>query len=294
MSKTKKAVIIILAIVLVAAAGVGVYFLYNKDEIPEIITNQPTINSSEPETAPAEYEEYYKKNNDFVGWIKIDGTNVDYPVLHTDNNDYYLKHNFNKKYEGRGSIFMDMACNPETLDKNTVIHGHNWLDETMFSKIPQYSKFDYYKEHPVIEFNTRTEMHKWKIIAVFITTASPEEDNGYVFNYIYPHIGGVNYQGYIDEITKRSLYNTGVDFNKDDKFLTLSTCTREVDTGKKRADCRIAIVARMVRPGEDAAVNTSLAVKNSNPKYPQVWYDKYNKQNPYIHDQKWYPIEITE
>lgn len=233
MSKTKKSVAIIITVILIVALAVGGYYAYNT-YFKETDTETAATNAAtEPNTVPAEYEDYYNKNNDFVGWVKIDGTNVDYPVVQAKNNDYYLNHNFDKKYEGRGAIFMDMACNPKSLDKNTVIHGHNWLDNTMFSKLPQYSKLQYYKEHPVIEFNTRTEMHKWKIIAVFITTASPEEDNGYVFNYIYPNIGGVNYQGYVDEITKRSLYNTGVDFNESDKFLTLSTCTREVDSGKK-------------------------------------------------------------
>lgn len=292
MNKKKKVIIIILAVVLLVAAGVGGYFAYNKYfKEEETTTTTEAESTTEPETVPLSYEDYYNQNNDFVGWIKIDGTNVDYPVVHRNNNDYYLNHNFEKKYEGRGAIFMDMACNPETLDKNTVIHGHNWLDNTMFSKIPQYSKFDYYKAHPVIEFNTRTEMHKWKIISVFITTASPEEDNGYIFNYIYPHVGGSNYQGWADEITKRSLYNTGVDFNANDKFLTLSTCTREVDSGKNRADARIAIVARMVRPGESADVDVSLAAQNPSPKYPQVWYDKYKKTNPYKNDEKWYPYE---
>lgn len=85
-----------------------------------------------------------------------------------------------------------------------------------------------------------------------------------------------------------------MDYNESDKFLTLSTCTREVDKGKKRADCRIVIVSRMVRENETAYVDTSKSIMNENPKYPQIWYDNKGLSNPYINDEKWYPFEINE
>lgn len=293
--KTKKKITVVLIVLIVAAVAVTLYFYYRPEietVLPEWTTEAPASATQEEETTvPAEYDDYYAQNNDFVGWIKIDGTKVDYPVVQTSDNSYYLNHNFEKEYEGRGSIYMDKDCDPETLDTNTVLYGHNWLDTTMFSQLVKYSDFDFYKEHPVIEFNTRFEMHHWKIFAVFIATASASEDNGYVFNYIYPHMGGVNYEGYMEELQKRSLYDTGVDVNENDKFLTLSTCTREVDTDSYRADCRIVIVARMVRDGESASVDTSSARKNSNPKYPQIWYDKYGLENPYKDDPLWYPKE---
>ena len=293
MSKKTAAVLIVLILVVTAVA---IYFYYQPQidaVLPELTSEQPaqTDHAEEQTTVPAEYEEYYAKNNDFVGWIKIDGTTVDYPVLQAEDDSYYLHRNFEKEYEGRGSIYMASDCNAETLDTNTVIYGHNWLDTTMFSQLVKYSDFDFYKEHPVIEFNTRYEMHKWKIFAVFITTATASEDNGYVFNFVYPHMGGVNYEGYMAELQKRSLYDTGVDVNENDKFLTLSTCTREVDTDDYRADCRIVIVARMVRDGESASVDTSAATENANPKYPQIWYDKYGLENPYKGDALWYPKE---
>lgn len=293
MKKRTAAVLIVLIIV---AAAVALYFYY-RPEIEAVLPEpapETQTDAAAPEekvTVPAEYAEYYAQNSDFVGWIKIDGTKVDYPVVQADNNSYYLNHNFEKEYEGRGSIYMDKDCSAETLDTNTVLYGHNWLDTTMFSQLVKYSDFDFYKEHPVIEFNTRFEMHKWKIFAVFITTASASEDNGYVFNYIYPYMGGVNYEGYMQELQKRSLYDTGVDVNEDDKLLTLSTCTREVDTDDHRADCRIVIVARMVRDGESASVDTSAARENRSPKYPQIWYDKYGLVNPYKDDPLWYPKE---
>lgn len=293
MSKKRKAITAVIVIVVLVAAAAVAYYIYNAVNSETSLTTNTTAAPAEGETTsvPAEYQEYYNRNNDFVGWIKIDGTEIDYPVVQADDNDYYLNHNFDKKKESRGTIFMDYTSDSNLGYMNTVIHGHNWLDDTVFSELPQYSDIDYYREHPVIEYNTRTEMHKWKIFAVFITTASADEDNGYVFNYVYPDMGGINFDGYMAEINKRTLYYTGVDVNENDKILTLSTCTREVDTRSYRADCRIVILARMVRDGESEQVNTSAAYENENPKYPQIWYDLKNIENPYKNDEFWYPYD---
>lgn len=293
MSKKRKAITAVIVIVVLVAAAAAAYYIYNAVNSETSLTTNTTAAPAEGETTsvPAEYQEYYNRNNDFVGWIKIDGTEIDYPVVQADNNDYYLNHNFDKEKESRGTIFMDYTSDPKLGYMNTVIHGHNWLDDTVFSELPQYSDIDYYREHPIIEYNTRTEMHKWKIFAVFITTASADEDNGYVFNYVYPDMGGINFDGYMAEINKRTLYYTGVDVNENDKILTLSTCTREVDTRSYRADCRIVILARMVRDGESEQVNTSAAYENENPKYPQIWYDLKNIENPYKNDEFWYPYD---
>lgn len=291
--RKKKKIAVAVIVILVAAAAVTAYLLYSGYFAGEPVSDTETSETSQGEaaTVPAVYQEYYNRNNDFVGWIKIDGTDIDYPVVQTDNNEYYLNHNFDRERESRGTIFMDYLSDPHLGYMNTVIHGHNWLDDTVFSELPQYSDMDYYREHPVIEYNTRTEMHKWKIFAVFITTASADEDNGYVFNYVYPDMGGLNYDGYMAEIKKRTLYYTDVDVNEKDKILTLSTCTREVDTRSYRADCRIVILARMVRDGESETVNTAAAYENENPKYPQIWYDLKGMDNPYKNDEPWYPYD---
>lgn len=221
MSKKRKAITAVIVIVVLVAAAAAAYYIYNAVNSETSLTTNTTAAPTEGETTsvPAEYQEYYNRNNDFVGWIKIDGTEIDYPVVQADNNDYYLNHNFDKEKESRGTIFMDYTSDPNLGYMNTVIHGHNWLDDTVFSELPQYSDIDYYREHPVIEYNTRTEMHKWKIFAVFITTASADEDNGYVFNYVYPDMGGINFDGYMAETNKRTLYYTGVDVNEMIRYL---------------------------------------------------------------------------
>jgi sortase B len=168
----------------------------------------------------------------------------------------------------------------------------------MFSELDQYEKIDFYKKTPVVEFNTLENNYQWKIYAVFISNANPQEDNDYVFNYIYPHMNGENFNGFIEEVNKRRLYVTDVDITDDDKMLVLSTCVRTLDTVNKygkttyRADARLVIVARALRNDESADVDVSKAYVNKNPKYPQIYYDKYDLTNPYINDEKWYPAEV--
>jgi sortase B len=104
-------------------------------------------------------------------------------------------------------------------------------------------------------------------------------------------MSGENYAEYFDEIASRSLYSTGIDVNTDDKILTLSTCTRDMDISTRRGEtnARCVLVARLIRDGESEEVDTSLATVNGNPRYPQIWYDKYKKANPYKNAERWYP-----
>lgn len=245
-----------------------------------------------PDGIQDKYKKAYSVNSDLVGWIKVPNTAVNHPVVKSDDNKYYLRHNFYKGYERRGTAFADYRNNITNggLDANTIIYGHNYLDSTMFSDLEKYKDIEFYKANPVIEFNTIYNDYKWKVIAVFLTNADEKDDNGYVFNYIYPFMHGENYSEYFNEIAMRSLYTTGVDVNTDDKILSLSTCTRDMDIkGNGETNARCVVVARMVRSGESEEVDTSLAVKNNNPRYPQIWYTKNKISNPYKNAEKWYP-----
>lgn len=213
--------------------------------------------------------------------------------MHGSDNNYYLRRSFYGSYERRGTPFVDYrnTITDGEFDTNTIIYGHNYLDSTMFSDVEKYKDIEFWKENPVIEFNTIYHDYKWKVIAVFLTNADEKDDNGYVFNYIYPFMSGENYAEYFDEIASRSLYSTGIDVNTDDKILTLSTCTRDMDISTRRGEtnARCVLVARLIRDGESEEVDTSLATVNENPRYPQIWYDKYKKANPYKNAERWYP-----
>lgn len=238
-----------------------------------------------------EYKAAYVANDHLVGWIKVPETTIDYPVVQCENNSAYLHYDFYRKENERGSIYLDCRNDVVGDDTSFIIYGHNFYDGTMFSPLENYEQLDFYKKAPVIEFDTIFNKKKWKVFSVFITTATAAEDNGYLFNYIYPFLKDDNYKAFLDEVRKRSLINTTVDVNTGDKILILSTCTKMLDfSPSKRADGRCVIVARELRPGESEEVDVASATLNENAKYPQIWYTKNKIDNPYINDDKWEPL----
>ncbi len=291
MEKKKKILLAILIPVIIISLIIGICFAVksSKDKPTNEVTTEQTTENVEVINKP-DYSEYIAKNKDTVGYISIPDTNISFPVVQTDNNNFYLKHDFDKKSSKNGTVYMDYRCNAKDLYSNTVIYGHNTYDGDIFSDLSNYDDIDYYNRHPIIEFNTLDHYYKWKICGVFITNQIASEDNGYIFNFVYPHnLEDINFDGYINEFNKRTLYHTDVDIQKGDKILTLSSCVRNLDLPTYRAKTSIVIIARMVREGEDEYVDTTKATVNENPKYPQLYYDKYKKTNPYKNDKKWYP-----
>lgn len=297
LSRTANIVITVIAVLVLVVSGAVcikyfVEFYQSKnqnDELAALVTESENDYPDEPAFVQPKYRSLYNENNDFVGWITVPNTAINHPVMQAEDNSYYLRRDFYKQYLRRGTVFMDYRNDPENLNVNTILYGHNYLDSTMFSDLEKYKDIEFYKTAPVIEFNTIYADHKWKVFAVFLTTASPELDNGYVFNYIYPFMTESSTEEFIEEVAKRSLYDTGVDVLPTDKILTLSTCTRDMDITRKQEDARCVVMARLVREGESETVDTSKATVNPEPKYPQLWYDKFGLENPYRNDEKWYP-----
>ena len=237
-----------------------------------------------PEGMQLKYAEAYAQNTDLVGWLKIDKLKMDFPILQTDNDSYYLKRSFTHRYTDLGNPFLAHANSIEPLDRNSIIYGHSTRSsDKIFSKLFDYRTTRGFINNPIIEFNTIYHDYKWKVYAVFITNATTAEDNGYFFNYVWTNISEASFEQYIAELDSRKLYTTGVDIKPTDKILTLSTCLYEFD------NARLVVVARMVRDGESEEVDTSLVKTNPNPRYPQAWYDKDKKQNPYKNANRWYP-----
>ena len=301
MGKGKKIILVACIIIFVCTSALLVKYAvneYNNKKMYDELSNLISTTKSAEDDVP-DYAALYAKNSDFVGWISVPNTSINYPVLQCDNNDFYLEYNFEKNKDARGAIFMDSRNDAVNLDSNTIIYGHNCYNTTMFSELTKYESIDFYKTTPVFEFNTMEKKHKWKIYGVFITTAKAEEDNGYVFNYIYPYMDGENFEGFIEEIDKRRLYVTDVDINDDDKMLILSTCVRTLDTYKNgirtyKADARLVVVARAVRDGESFDVDVEKSYVNKDIKYPQIYYDNKNIDNPYKNDKKWNPKEVAQ
>ncbi|MBQ3092790.1 MAG: class B sortase [Clostridia bacterium] len=225
--------------------------------------------SSEQETLAPEdkFKSLQELNSDIFGWIKINNTVIDYPVVWAQDGkaEFYLNHNYKKEKSKYGSIFMDPACDPTYIHRNTILYGHHMADGQMFAELLKYSDLEFYKSHPVIKFDTILSENTWKIISVFKTNT--REEHGEIFNYTVADFDSTaDFLEFVDEVKKRSLINIPVTVNEDDVLLTLSTCSYEYK------DFRTVIVARKVRDQEDPEVETDEATKASNPLMPACYY----------------------
>lgn len=171
-------------------------------------------------------------NKDVVGWIKITGTKIDYPVLQSDDNEFYLKHNINKEVTSHGSIFIDYR-NSHNEEANTVVYGHSMKDGSMFGELYQYKNVEFYKNHPYIEYDSLKQPMKWEIFSVYIY----QPDKDYI---IYSYNNDSEYVKYLEEISSKSIHGTDVVVTKDDKILTLVTCSYE------SSDSRLVIHAKRI------------------------------------------------
>lgn len=236
-----------------------------------------------PADLQLKYAKLYAENQDFVGYLSADGVNLNLPIVQTDNDEEYMKKNFYGKSTKYGCPFVTHLNNIRELDMNTVIFGHHMNDGTVFGALDKYKSIEGFKKAPVITFNTLNKDYKWKIIAAFVTNAYEEQDNGYIFRYYFTSLSTQErYAAFLNELSQRSLYDTGVDVLPTDKILTLSTCSHEF------TEARFVVVARLVRNGETAEVDVSKATVNPNPRYPQAYYDKKNKGvNPYKDASRW-------
>ena len=239
-----------------------------------------------PEGLQLEYANLYGENQDFVGFLKADGIEMSLPIVQTTNDDYYLKKDFHRRNTKYGTPFVThlntISEEKYGLDTNTVIFGHHMNDGSVFGILDEYKTIEGFKAAPVITFDTLYNDYQWKVIAAFVTNAEPSDDNGYVFKYYFTDLSTEErFSAYLNALSERSLYNTGVDVLPTDKILTLSTCSHEFE------NARFVVVARMVRNGEVPEVDVSRATVNSNPRYPQAYYDKKKQDNPYKDAYRW-------
>ena len=191
------------------------------------------------EDAAKAYEKYgalYEQNNDFVGWIQIDGTNINYPVMQTpDNPDYYLKHSFEKTWSDYGVPYLDEAC-VIGQSNNLVIYGHHMSNGSMFCDLELYSDPAFCMDHPVIRFDTLTSFGEYEVIAVFRYNTNQE-----TFRYDREvNMDEGRFSGFIEQVHARELFSTGKDASFGDQLLTLSTCEYTYKNG------RLVVVARKV------------------------------------------------
>ena len=184
-------------------------------------------------------EELQKINSEIVGLLEIENTDINYPVLQAKDNSYYMKHNYKKEYSINGSIFLDKDYLWDPPSCNLLIYGHNNKNGTMFQSLLKYKEKDYYNSHPIIKFTTNSEEGVYDIIAVFESRVYyKSEQNVFRYYYFINTTNEAEYDDFVNNAKKASLYDTGKTAKFGDQLLTLSTCSYQVKDG------RFAIVAR--------------------------------------------------
>ncbi|MDE7321997.1 MAG: class B sortase [Lachnospiraceae bacterium] len=223
---------------LTALKEAGAQSAYSGNKKVEIhLTDKDT---TVPDILP-EYEKIHQKNQKLIGWVKIDDTIIDYPVMQTVNNEYYLDHNFNQEEDRNGCIFMDYQCDVIKGCDNIILYGHHMKSGKMFGTLNKYSSQSYYEEHPTIQFDTIYEKGTYQVMYVFRSKVYSEEDVTFKYYQFINAASEMEFNSYLNEMAALSLYDTGVTAGYGDRLLTLSTCDYQEKKG------RFVVVAKKIK-----------------------------------------------
>lgn len=201
------------------------------DSNKEQTENEPVILSR--------YSDLYKENSDLIGWLSIDGMEIDYPVMQCEDAEYYLHHDFYGNDSKYGCLYVRKEADINT-GSNFIIYGHNMKDGSMFGDLDSYLKESFYLEHPVISFDTLYEERTYEIIAVFQSQVYNEDEDTFKYYRFYEAATEKEFDDFYRNIKELSLYDTGITAEFGDTFLTLSTCAYHVTDG------RLVVVAKRI------------------------------------------------
>ena len=194
-----------------------------------------TANNNEPKTF-IDCASIKNKNNDTVAYLKVNNTNIDYIVVQTNDNDYYLNHNFEKKYNIAGWVFADYRNKLDESDKNIIIYGHNMRDGSMFGSLEKTLSQEWYENEANYEivFVTENGSYKYRVFSVY--SIIPED------YYISTDFSDKNtFDSFVKELKNRSIYDFGTAVTPNDSILTLSSC---LGSGEKR----VVLHAKLLKP----------------------------------------------
>lgn len=196
------------------------------DENPEDIEQQIDSKTAYEIAYKKIFDNLKQKNTDTVGWLKVNNTKIDFPVVQTKDNDYYLSHDFNKNKNTFGWAFADYRNNIQNFDQNTIIYAHNSSKKVMFSDLDLALKEDWHsnKTNQVITFNTENNNMEWEIFSSYEIKVTSD--------YLYTEFATQDeFLKFANMLKNRSVYDFGIEIKENDKILTLSTC---LNSGKKR------------------------------------------------------------
>lgn len=211
---------------------------------PENVDDKYYAQLTDPENGTPivlkKYEDLYNQNKSLIGWVKIADTIIDYPVMQSVDNEYYLDHNFHQEYDKNGSIFLDAACSIYPRSTNLIIYGHHMKSGSMFGSLQSYQSESYYQNHRYIEFDSIYEEGTYEVMFAFRDRVYSREDVNFKYYEFIDANSEEEFNSYMNEMAAVSYYDTGVTAVYGDHLLTLSTCDYQQDNG------RFVVVARRV------------------------------------------------
>ena len=206
--------------------------IYNISE--KLIEYNKADNSYEKIRVEKEEENLYDKYEDYRGWIKIDNTNINYPIVQGKDNSFYLDKDINKNYLSSGSIFMNYL-NHGFNDENTVLFGHHMRNKTMFAQLKKYKEKEFFYGNNDIEIEIKDgKILKYKVFSAYVTDSKD--------NYIKTNFDDKDqYKEFLEDIKNKSQYKSDIDVNENDKIITLSTCSYEFN------DARMVVHGKLLK-----------------------------------------------
>ncbi|MBN6206416.1 class B sortase [Ralstonia pickettii] len=238
--------VICLAVFIYAAHGlISTYLDYSKNKKLVSDLQETFYQEKETETVGGSsqmirsgFDRLLAQNDELVGWITIEDTQIDYPILKADNNNDYLRRDFYKEYNILGSIFMDFRNDIASNDLNTIVYGHRTKDGSMFEGLTNYQDEEFFESHSTFTFDTLYESYEAEVFAVYITLTD--------FDYIQTNFETTEqYEALLTEIEEKSIYDTDIEIGPTDRILTLSTCDYALDDNNGR----LVVQAKLVKKG---------------------------------------------
>lgn len=216
------------------------------ESLAEIVEAEPVetiepIQYTETKTILPEYAELFTQNSDIVGWISVEDTKINYPVMQSKNEpNFYLKHGFDKEYTNYGCPYVQENCDVQEPSDNLIIYGHHMNDGSMFAGLMKYTDKSFWEEHKRIQFNTLTDLQEYEVVAVFKTFVYSDSPESFKYYHFVDAENEEEFRAYVEKCQSLALYDTGVTAEYGDKLITLSTCEYS------RTNGRLVVVAKLV------------------------------------------------
>lgn len=248
--KKGKAVVIIILVILIAGFCFGAFMLvktlltakHEQETFDSLVQMVGDTDEVDEDGALRKYDELYNQNPDFFGWLKIEGTRIDYPVMYTPrDSEYYLHRDFYGQYSESGMLFIDGDCPAQ--GNYYLIYGHHMNNGSMFGDLPKYGDQKFYETHKTVFFDTRYEIRDYEVVAAFYAQAYPDdEEEGHFCYYNYKDLSSkAVFDEFVANVKANEIYETGITPVYGDELITLSTCNYHTQDG------RFVVVARRTK-----------------------------------------------